>query len=286
MTFQKPKDVTYTQMAIYIDEHVYEKDCDDALIYEYIYHLVEMLAFKRAFFKSTEQYDNFSLITATRIFYRLRNKDQFVLLEDGTYKLSKVKSILNYIKRVIYPLKVKYEQETYSQEKPYSIEEQKAHVELQVKSLQRDYASNKQKLTEIDLKDYLSTLTTTIRNFLKTIPIKNNSSEWLNIYISCLLSFLNLTTLNNKSLQRLNNFKQNHILSDKYLEVLYDIENEDFVILYHLDYSMRDYIFVLVNQLKNIIIKDIIEIKDQYDNAQELVFDFLYKNIEDNNADK
>ena len=45
MLFYKPKNLKYTTMAIYIDEHVYTDDCNDNLIFEYLYHLIKYFLF-------------------------------------------------------------------------------------------------------------------------------------------------------------------------------------------------------------------------------------------------
>lgn len=281
MTFKKPKNISYTEMAIWIDENAYLPDCDDSKLFEYLYHLVEMLAYKRAFFKSTATYDEFSIITATRIYYRLRNKDQFVLLEDGTPKLTQVKSILNYIKKTIYLLKVKYEQEAYSQVNPYTLEDQEKNAEIQANILIDNYKSSKKQLTQVEVDDYISSISKIIRDFLKKIPHKNNSDEFLNIYTSCLLSFLNLITLSNKNKKRFKSFLRAHVLNDNYINSLYKEEQANYIILYHLDESMYDYINILVNEIKFIIINDILNMKNEYDNQNDLILDLIYKNIED-----
>lgn len=281
MTFKKPKNISYTEMAIWIDENAYLPDCDDSKLFEYLYHLVEMLAYKRAFFKSTATYDEFSIITATRIYYRLRNKDQFVLLENGTPKLTQVKSILNYIKKTIYLLKVKYEQEAYSQANPYTLEDQEKNAEIQANILINNYKSSKKQLTQVEVDDYISSISKIIRDFLKKIPHKNNSNEFLNIYTSCLLSFLNLITLSNKNKKRFKSFLKAHVLNDNYINSLYKEEQANYIILYHLDESMHDYINILVNEIKFIIINDILNMKNEYDNQNDLILDLIYKNIED-----
>lgn len=281
MTFKKPKNISYTEMAIWVDKNAYLPNCDDSKLFEYLYHLVEMLAYKRAFFKSTTTYDEFSIVTATRIYYRLRNKDQFILLEDGTPKLTQVKSILNYIKKTIYLLKVKYEQETYSQTNPYTLEDQEKNAEIQANILIDNSKSNKKQLTQVEVNDYISSISKIIRDFLKKIPHKNNSSEFLNIYTSCLLSFINLITLSNKNKKRFKSFLKTHVLNDDYINSLYKEEQANYIILYHLDESMHDYINILVNEIKFIIINDIINMKDEYDNQNDLILDLIYKNIED-----
>ena len=39
MIYKKPN-VRYTDMAIWVDEHAYKDDCDENLMFEYIFHLI------------------------------------------------------------------------------------------------------------------------------------------------------------------------------------------------------------------------------------------------------
>ena len=80
MMYEKPKDVTYTQMAIYIDQHAYDENQSeekDNLIFEYLYHLIEMLAYKAKFFTRNQYYNDFALYVASSVFMRLKNPKQF-----------------------------------------------------------------------------------------------------------------------------------------------------------------------------------------------------------------
>ena len=61
MIYQKPKDVTYTEMCMYIDDNVYKDNFDERLVYEYIYHIVYMLAKKAQYFKKNSYYDDFAI---------------------------------------------------------------------------------------------------------------------------------------------------------------------------------------------------------------------------------
>lgn len=105
MTYKKPADVTYTDMCIYVDENVYRDDLteiEQEQIYIYIYHICYMLACKGKYFKTFEDYDNFALYTAAKLYARLIDARQF---EDPP-KLNKIKSILNYAKNTLYGMKV------------------------------------------------------------------------------------------------------------------------------------------------------------------------------------
>jgi DNA modification methylase len=70
-------------MAKYIDDHVYTDDCDDVLVFKYIYFLISMLAYQAQYFKSAQYYDDFALSGASRVFMRLRNPKQFEVDENG-----------------------------------------------------------------------------------------------------------------------------------------------------------------------------------------------------------
>ena len=75
--YKKPNNVTYTQMCIWIDANAYKEDCNEELLFEYLYHISRMLAYKRRFFDRADYYDDFAIFMATRIFMRLKNKKQF-----------------------------------------------------------------------------------------------------------------------------------------------------------------------------------------------------------------
>lgn len=54
MTYKMPRGVTYTEMAIYIDNHIRDERRDECLIFEYLYHLSYMLARKGSYFHKSE----------------------------------------------------------------------------------------------------------------------------------------------------------------------------------------------------------------------------------------
>ena len=74
MIFKKPKDVRYVEMAMYIDEKIKQQDISEeesSLIYEYLYHLIYMLAVKNKYFNKEVYYDEFAITLATDVFHRL-----------------------------------------------------------------------------------------------------------------------------------------------------------------------------------------------------------------------
>ena len=102
MMYEKPKDIRYTDMCIYIDTHIYTDSYDESLVYQYLYHLLLMIASKSKLFNRSCYYDDFAIFGATRLYLRLTNKKQFEVDASGTPRMKKIRSILNYIHKVIY----------------------------------------------------------------------------------------------------------------------------------------------------------------------------------------
>ena len=243
MIYRKPDNMKYTDMAIYIDSHIYTDDYDPNLVYQYLYHLSHMLAYKNKYFTKLEDYENFSLYMATYVYLRLMRTD-----------LPKVKSVLNYIKSSLYMSKVQYQQQFYCQIAPLS------EVEPEEIDLTYTYADNLyesvDEMAVVELEVYLQETHKVIKEFLKNIPYKRHSTTWYNIYISCLLTFLNSVTISNKIYKMRGGYP---ITLDDLAR--YEVENnKDNIILYHLDESMHDYIEVLSKEIKHLMARHMNEL--------------------------
>ena len=252
MLYTKPKDITYTEMAISIDEMAYSDNFDENLVFEYLYHLAYMLAVKGKFFNNSTDYNNFSIFTATRAFNRITSKKQFVLDANGSPKQSKIKSSLNYLKAILYPCKVSYQQENYVQT-DISIDDPAVVSDFSFSSALSDYANS---IMKIEFRSCIDDVSNSIRSYLKHIPY--TSAEWNNIYVSCLLSVLNSITLSSVEKKHIQSLKKEN-LNDSALNYYYDKQKEDFVILFHLGIEMHDYIYVLVKNILNILGKELSE---------------------------
>lgn len=244
MTYVKPSDVTYTQMAIWIDANAYQPNFDETQLYEYLYHLVVMLAGQAGYFHTQEELDSFGLFAASRLFLRLQNSKQFETTDEGIPRMKQIKSILNYIKTVLYPYKVDYELE-------FNIENKNIDI---IPTGTFDFGSHL--IDQTSLFDSVSfactmdSVSTICRAYLKRIPYKQNSAEWTNIYISCMLSLIDSVTLTNQKLKQFSNGKvpKQEVLDKLYSELRYQPP-----ILFHLDKSMGNYIATLVNELRHVI---------------------------------
>lgn len=252
MIYKKPKDITYTEMAMYIDEHVYEENSNDELIFEYIYHLAMMLAYKQHYFSKYEYYEDFAVFAATSVFMRLKNKKQYELDSSGRPKMTKIKSVLNYLKVVLYPKKVDFEQNYYSQliSSP-DVPDEKTHFALDTLMSQTVDDLN---IAQFNL--CLNDVANTCKRTIRDIPFKKNKANWNNIYLSCLLTFISNLTLSEKNKERIKLLGKTFFLRPDILESMYKEESID-VILYHIDSHLKDYIKVLTNKMKHTLAKDL-----------------------------
>lgn len=254
VTYKKPSGLTYTDMAIWIDQNAYKEDCDDNLLFEYLYHLVKINAIKAKLFEKHTYYEDFSIEGATHYYFRLKNKRQFEYDNKGNPKLKKITSIVNYMKKSLYFLKVDFQQKHFSQTIT-TIEEQD-NIDSLAYTFSDYLSENVNQLNKAEFSCSLSDFCKSIRFYLKDIPHNTTSYEWDNIYISCLLTLLNMIVLPTKEVNRINNLKRIHKIED--LEKLYNKQNSvNSVILFHLDKSMRDYIFILCKKIKTYYANDL-----------------------------
>lgn len=208
----KEHKLKYTDMCIYIDEHVYNETFDEKVIYQYLYNLFYALSMKKKYFNRSEDYEKYSIYGATKIYLRLTNKRQF-LEQDNPKKLAKVKSVLNLIKSVLYPLKVDFQKLEYSE----ILNEQSSSNDLRnkIKDELSEKAINEclNSFLKVDITCYFDTIGATIEGYLKENAHYKDKIELKNLCISCVLTLLRGITLSNfnrnKFFDRNNNIKLN-----------------------------------------------------------------------------
>lgn len=286
MLYKRPKGVRYVDMAIYIDNHIYTDDYDPDLVFQYLYHLVVMLSYKYKFFNRSEYYEEFAIHAATDYYMRLTNPKQYIMKEDGTPKLKKVKSILNYIKSTLYPRKVDFEQKFYSQAIVQMVDEDNTEEPTSGYLISDVISKTLDGMTAIEFDACLSGISGIVYSFVSKLPYKVGTKKWNDIYLSCLLSLLSMMTLPKKDIERINSYK-NEFRKDN-MDEFYKVRGnlpED-VILYHLNENMRSYIFVLVNEIKHLISKQLTQCMNTYVPTSVLSMN-LYElnNIAQNNGD-
>lgn len=138
---------------------------------------------------------------ATQTFLRLTNPKQF-LPDDDPKKMPKIKSVLNFIKKILYPARVNYQQDNFNQ-----IIDSEVHGEDILKSL-RDSASDtmsrhRNLLTCVEVENCLLSIPKVLKKFLKDSPYACDKVTFNNLYTSCLITLLKSITLSNYNKDRL-----------------------------------------------------------------------------------
>lgn len=280
MTYHKDPDITYNQMAMYIDENIYSEEPDIELIYQYMYHIIYMLAKHNRYFKYNDDYDKFSLYMSTQIYLRYQNKDQYVLDDSGNPKLEKVKSVMNYIKQTIGVYKIRFQNKEFSQNITH--EEYEFDIDYSFDNVLQTYIDN------LNCSEFTMTLNDvgkTCRKFLSSIPYKQNSKMWLNIYLSVMMTFLNRMTLKQPHIERLKTLTDRVKCKNYHIMDIYDELDMEKPILYHLPEHMSNYIDVLCRQLKHLVGKDLSEIYHTNISTDLTFYKYNYEGVEETYED-
>ena len=267
--YNKPKNIRYVDMAIYIDENVRKEDADDELIFEYLYHLAKMLAYKRSFFKESQKYEDFSIYLASKMLIRLKRTDE---------KVAPIKSILNYMKNVLYPEKVLFERENYKENILTNAED------IDNDSFRESLVRMVDELKIVDFKLYFDNIPKTIYSYVSKIPHKDKAYIE-NIYISCLLSLLQSMTLSKTNKLRVENLMRSNKLTFVKLNNIYAAEKENSKVYYHVDPKDKQLVDVLVNKLRHIISVDLSSILHENvgsNYSQDVLMSAVYSDFSSN----
>ena len=270
MFFEKPN-IKYVDMCIYIDDHIYTDNYSQELVYQYLYHIVMMIALRRGYFSTRNELEDFSLYSASFYYTRLTDERQF----EENPPIDKVRSILNYIKKSLFTVKRDYCKKNASE---YAIND------MDIISIDSDSFSSftSHKIDHLDKLTFemcLGDAQDFIKEYLNDIPYEKGSTVWTNIYISCLLSFLNSITLRNKDIKRIQNFKRPNSYNDTLLSKLYTKERYSSTILYHLDDSMYNYITVLTNRIRHKLSAELSYSLHTYTNSYTTMKNLLMSNV-------
>ena len=259
-------------MAIWIDNNAYRQDCDYDTLYQYIFHIVIMPAAKSKYFHTNKDYDDFGIFAASYYFNRLRNEKQF----SDDKKLDHIKSILNYIKKTIYAVKCLYMKQFFQENISNDVLSKQGYEDAIDYIEYYKMCDNSNILGRSDFTFYLEDIPRTIKNFLQSIPKKRNSCEWHNIYLSCLLSYINIISLSKKQEDALQGItRSDQIKENLYSKFFNDIDNS-YIVLYNLPESYRDYIYILVLRVKNVIRDELESLLYAGFDYRDVLYDYVY----------
>lgn len=238
MTFSKPN-MKYTDMAIWIDTHAYDEECDTNTLFQYLYHLTNMCAHQLELFHRLDDYDQFSLYCASRLIQRIRRPENLT-------SEKRIKSILNYLKFIIQGWKADYELEFHIHSRDYNV------LPIGCYELSEEMS---EMLSYHDVSAYSFTcddVVDVVDHHLGQIPRKRKSSEWVNIYVSCMLTLADRIHFAVEAARARQTGDKCNIIDKAFQDA-----SARPPILFHLPDSMRNYISVLVIEIQHAIAAEI-----------------------------
>lgn len=277
--YTKPSNMKYTDMCIWIDEHAYlEGTSYDDKLFEYLYHVSRMLAYKKKLFEKASYYDDFAIFMATKLFLRLKNKKQF----GDNPTLSKVKSILNYAKCTLNVNRIQFQTDVFAQN--YKVSDDTT-LDTNFNAVLFNSSDD---LGIVNFKSYLDDIPKTIKGFVYKLPHRNKA-DLDNIYISCLLSFLSSITLSRKSIERMKSLMKSNKLSQQKLNLIYKNERKDCMIFYHIERSMQPLVSVYMNEIRHILASNLAIILNESVNTvqceKNMMISSIYSDLHTNDEE-
>lgn len=246
-TYEKPKDVRFTDMCIWVDAHKLDRDVDVDTLYKYLYLIAIMRARQNKMFVQDTDYDNFALYCATRAYFRLTNKKQFEYDDNGEPLVKPIKSILNWYDKVLPYIKADF-----LLEHGLSPNDATRVIFAGDFDLGEIIADDTYMFDRLDYSFTFDGIASAARAHLKRIPVKYGSAEWTNIYISCLLTLIDSIS---PSAYQLSRVVDN--TSDEFYDRVYKDCRYNSPVLYHLDNSYSNYITILVNEIRHVLASEL-----------------------------
>lgn len=210
--------IKYVDMCIYIDNTAYTDEHNADTIFEYLQCIIYALAVKKRFFYTEKDYDNYSIYVAEQIYLRLISPRQY-LDDNNPRKLPKIKSVLNYIKKAMGPLKINYQQDNFGQ---IYLEDKSPDIHQEIQNqYSQTITTQSHSLLNVEFERYFLDISKTVQNYLKTTIYSNDNVMMHRLFMSCMLSMIKSFTLSNHNKIRLQNSGNQPNLIDK----LYAEEN-------------------------------------------------------------
>ena len=264
---EKKPDVRYVDMCIYIDKHMYEENRDEKTsntCYLYMYHLLLMLANKAKLFNNKHDSEDFATYAAGELWLRYTDDKQFTGEKsgNGTY-LKPITSVLNYIKSGFF-----IKMQNHWRAINYKLDFKQLTDDNRLEDyLDMYYATPTSQLEEYIIEEtkYLPKI---IKRILNNSPFKTNQLLYKNLYMSCLLSFLNSITLRNAYKNRLARYTS---VNYGTVAKLYNQEKLDCIILWHLDTSFKQYVQLYLNIIQKQYVSQITKGKHDLDISTQIM---------------
>ena len=223
----KPSNLKYTDLCIYVDNTVYNRDdnnvpislremtlAEQEKVYNYIYNIIGALTTKKKLFPNFKYIEEFSIEAATNVFLRLTNPKQDFSTSDfknaSKKTLVPLKSVLNYIKKVLPFMVVDFRNEHYQvlgNPEYLGVDNTDGIIEYIEDYVRSDYEKPKTELLQEGFKNIIKHLNKVLDKGI----FKNNEKEKNNLKMSILLTLKNIFTvptyLNLSTRKKLNKIK-------------------------------------------------------------------------------
>jgi len=266
MLWKKPAGLKYTELCIYIDNNIQnilvpgERPDIENTIYNYLWLVVKALAIKKCMFNNFQDYDPYAFYAANRLFFALRKNQWNQGKTIKGKKIRPIKSCLNYMKALLYPMKIEYQNETFKEIISEEFTSKKFDA-YSFKEQMRASAKASQGVIE-QFRSYLADSFRHIGDFidkvLKKSPFSPNSSDYKKLKISLLLNALNSL----KARKKLDS----------------DMPT---IILWKLPKSMSSYVRILIKEFYTELMVEIMDCHKAADMPNEIVDRMLQSNIEE-----
>ena len=218
MLYCKPAGMSYTDLAIWIDQHS-DVQCDKNLFFNYIYSICEMLTRKKGYFPYEDEREDFSIYLSSIVYDRYINSDD------------PPKSVLNYVKGIIGYKKIDYTREQWQQNITPAV--------LPESSLHYNYEFDDRlvfpsiSLLKTEFHTYITQMGNTIKRIVEEYEFSSPIQEKA-VLISAYLSFLNMIVLPVKDLERISCIRRSQNIKEKSIYKLHEEQiNRDYIIVYH-----------------------------------------------------
>lgn len=266
MQWKKDPEKKYTDLCIYIDANIPniaepgEHPDIENTVYNYLWLVVKALAIKKCMFNNFQDYDPYAFYAANRLYFALRKN---YLNQGKTIKgklIRPIKSCLNYMKALLYPMKIEYQNETFRE----IISEEfvsKKFDSFSFKEQMRSSAKTSQGVDE-QFKTYVMDsfrhIGSMADDVLKKSPFSPRSIDYKKLKISLLLNAINSLKLKKK------------------------LDSEiPTIILWKLPKSMSSYVRILLKEFYSEVMIEIMECHNAADISDDLVDHILQNSTED-----
>lgn len=286
-SFERPKGLKIVDMCIYVDNN-FEKfvqrptQTEEDKLTKYIYWIIDSIAKKQRLFGNNYQYyDEFALFLTCEVFCIMRKKIENKGQISRGKEVTPVKSVLNFVKAVIYPYKVQFEQSMYSCVIwPDMVSDPDQLAENMRDEVRQQYLKDLQ----YDLNLLMEELPNKIwKHFTKNCPYRRDPAMMKRIYMSVILTLIENVTLRTKVEEKINSrLYKNDV---KRLLGMYT-KNTTNVVLWHLPDHMANYIRFLTYKVKRIISDVIAERTNRFDLNDDVLNDVIKTGFTTYNQDQ